>query len=210
MSRDVKLSLEAMRAHSLAADAPLGADGSNLAAVINRWRSSDPDKQDRLETEVRTCMPEIKRVFAPASANGAKTSFHLEFEQADGQRFDAAHVSDGVLFFTALVAHIVDAGPGALILIEEPENSIHPRRLHDVVDLMRRMRDERGYQFLVATHSTVLLDEFRDEPEAILLFRRGPNGTVVRSLDKVDQLRDALEKTEPGVMLANGFFSEPF
>jgi predicted ATPase len=209
-SHDVKLSLDALRADSGDANAPLGVDGSNLAAVVNRWRSGDPDRSEEFENVIRTYVPEIRRVLAPATQNGSSTHFHLEFEHNDAQKFDARHVSDGVLFFAGLVAHVIDAGDGALILMEEPENSIHPRRLHEVVELFRKLVADKKCQFIIATHAPALLDEFRDQPEAILLFRRRPNGTVVRPLTKVPELMGALEKTKPGEMLASGFFNDGF
>ncbi|MGH7436580.1 MAG: AAA family ATPase [Polyangiaceae bacterium] len=209
-SHDVKLSLDALRVDSVVADAPLEIDGANMAAMVNRWRSGQPERSDEFEAVLRTYLPEIRRVLAPAVRNGRETHFRLEFEQTDGEKFDAQHVSDGVLFFAGLVAHVIDAGPGALILLEEPENSIHPRRLHDVVELFKRLAAERQCQFIVATHSPVLLDEFRDEPEAVLLFRRSEQGTIVRQLSEVPELVDALGKTRPGEMLASGFFNDRF
>lgn len=215
-SRDVKISLTSVRADSLfGPDARLREDGSHLATVINVWRSAYPERAEQLEAILRTYLPEIRRVLAsPAPASGAtngngEAMVRLWFEQTDGERFDAMHVSDGVLFFTALAAQVIDAEERALIFIEEPEQSIHPRRLHDLVELLRDVGAKRGCQFIIATHSPVLLDEFRDEPEAILLFRRSEQGTVVRPLAEVETLRDALEKTRPGEMLASGFFNEP-
>ncbi len=210
-SHDIKLSLDALRADSPFAPEPLLAeDGTNLAAVINLWRGGYPTKAMHLDELMHSYVPEVKQVLALPIAGHNGTAVRLWFEHTDGNRFDAAHVSDGVLYFTGLVAHVLEAGPGALILIEEPENSIHPRRLHDIVELLRKLAHENGCQFIVATHSPVFLDEFRDDPDAILLFRRDREGTVVRRLTAVPKLREALGNTNPGDMLASGFFNEPF
>jgi predicted ATPase len=210
-SRDVQLSLDALRADSpFVPDPVLAADGTNLAAVINLWRSGYPTKAEQLDDLMHSYVPEVKQALALPVPGQAGTAVRLWFEHTDGNRFDAAHVSDGVLYFTGLVAHVIDAGPGALILMEEPENSIHPRRLHDIVELLRKLQDERGCQFIIATHSPVFIDEFRDDPDAILLFRREQDGTVVRRLTAVPRLCEALGKTNPADMLASGFFNEPF
>ena len=106
--------------------------------------------------------------------------------------------------------HAIEAEPGSLLFIEEPEQSIHPRRLGEIVELLRQVVAERKCQVVVVTHSPVLLDAFRDEPEAILLFRRGDTGTRVRSLTEIPALVDALKDAEPGEMLAQGFFEANF
>jgi predicted ATPase len=208
-SRDVKLSLPSLRADAELVPAPrMAGDGSNLAAVLGLWRGSDPDRAERLHDFLRLCLPEIKHALVkPAPTPGYQ---RLWVQQMDGEQFDAEHLSEGVLCFIALAMHAIDAEPGSLLFVEEPEQSIHPRRLGDLVELFRRLIHERKCQVVLATHSPVLLDEFRDEPEAILLMRRGDEGTRVKSLAELPVLLDALRAAEPGEMLANGFFNEPF
>ena len=93
----------------------------------------------------------------PANVDGFQ---RLAFRRTDGQEFDAQHISDGVLCFTALAMHAIDAPPGAVIFIEEPEQAIHPRRIHDLVELLRGFVHDRRSQFVIATHSRVQLDNF--------------------------------------------------
>ena len=128
------------------------------------------------------------------------------------KQFDALHISDGVLCFIALAMQVISAEPRTLLFIEEPEFSIHPRRIHDLVELFRTIVYERKCQIVITTHSPVLLHEFRDEPEAILLFRRDEvKGTRVNPLTDFQGLMEALRTREadPGDMLTNGFFNEP-
>lgn len=208
-SAEIKLSLGALRQDAEVVPTPrLGVDGSNLAAVLGLWRGSDPDRADHLHEFVRRSIPEIKHVFVKPSPQPAYQ--RLWFQQTDGQQFDAGHVSDGVLFFTALAMRAIEAEPGSLLFIEEPEQCIHPRRLGMIVDLFRQIVAERKCQIVVVSHSPALLDEFRDEPEAIVLFRRGENGTQVKQLAELPTLVEALRDAQPGEMLANGFFDAPF
>jgi predicted ATPase len=208
-SRSVKLSLDKLRADSLVGPADqLSSDGDGIAAAVGRWRGFEVDKAERLDAFLRGCAPELKRVLANASPSKPGWQ-RLWVEQADGTRFDAEHTSDGVLFMIGLAMHVLDAPREAVIFIDEPENSIHPRRLVDLVELLRKGVAEAGCQFVIATHSPVLLREFRDEPEAVLLFRRGDLGTEVTALSEVPRLVDALERSHPGELLADGFFNDP-
>jgi energy-coupling factor transporter ATP-binding protein EcfA2 len=195
-AREVKLSLGALRTDAPFENRPtLGSNGSNMASIVSLWRSSRPERAEALDEIMQKSIPEIRHVLAMPAPEGQ--AYRLWFRQTDDQMFDAFHVSDGVLLFTALAMHAIDAGPGSLIFIEEPEHSIHPTRLHEIVELLRRMVQEKGCQFVIATHSPVLLTEFRDEPEAILLFRRGAEGTLVTQLSEVPRLVDALRKADP-------------
>ena len=206
-AREVKLSLDALRRESkVRPDPKLEPNGDGLPAVIGLWKGSDPEKAQELDDFVRRAIPEIKRTLVkPAPGEGLQA---LWIEQTDGQQFPAQEVADGVLFAIGLTAHAIATGEGALLLIEEPEQMIHPRRLSLVVDLFRRLASERACQLIFATHSPVMLDEFRDEPESILLFRRGPAGAEVHKLSEQPKLMAELESLQPGELLAQGFFNE--
>lgn len=208
-AHDIKLSLKALQQDATVVPTPeLGPDGSGLAAVLALWRGSEPERSDRLDKFLQSCMPGVRRALVKPAPQPSYQ--RLWIEQTDGQLFDASHLSDGVLFFTALAMHIISAEENALFLIEEPELAIHPRKLGDIVNLLRKAVEEQHCQFIIATHSPVLLNEFRNEPEAIVLFQRGEKGTKVKPLSEIPELVETLEKSDPGAMLADGFFNHPF
>jgi predicted ATPase len=205
--RMVKLSLDALRRPApVVAEPALDLEGAGLAAVLGFWRGASDPKAQELDDFLARSMPEIRRaIVKPGPAPGTQ---QVWVRQQDGEEFPATEVADGVLFAIGLAAHAILAGSESLLLVEEPEQCIHPRRLGDVVDLFRRVVSERMCQIIIATHSPILLDEFRDEPECILLFRRGPGGTLVNPLTKFPTLVDSLRDVRPGELLAQGFFNE--
>ena len=208
-AREIKLQLSVLRQDAEVVPEPrLGSDGSGLASVLGLWRGSDPDRAEQLHEFIRRCLPEIRHVFVKPSPSPAHQ--RLWVQQNDGEQFDADHVSDGVLFFLALAMHAVEAQPGSILFVEEPEQCIHPRRVGMIMELFRQVVAQRGCQVVVVTHSPVLLNELRDEPESIVLFRRGDQGTRVKQLTEMPHLIDALRDAEPGEMLANGFFDAAF
>ncbi|MGC9983487.1 MAG: ATP-binding protein [Polyangia bacterium] len=205
-ARFVQLSLVALRKDAFVErDLALDSSGLGLAAVVGKWRGAQPDKTKRLEDFVHKCIPAIQNVFVkPGDMPGTQG---LWIRQEDDQEFDARHVSDGVLLCTALAAHILSAERGTLIMVEEPELGIHPPMLHELVELIRRMVAEYECQFLLTTHSRVLVDEFRDEPDAILRFRRTKDGTLVQRASDVPALLEALESSTPGDLLQSNLFN---
>ena len=108
--------------------------------------------------------------------------------------------------FTALAMHIIDGGRSTPLFIEEPERSIHPRRLREIINLVRAAVHHQGCQVLLTTHSPVVLDMFRDEPESIVLLRAGKRGTEVRRCTDAPKVMDALQDSSPGELLETGFF----
>jgi energy-coupling factor transporter ATP-binding protein EcfA2 len=202
-----------LKVDDLRADSPLlprttvEPSGLRLASLIARWQLGSPSKIVEYNEIVRRCIPEIKTVVVHCEVQG---HVRLAFEHVDGEVFDASQVSDGVLIFAGLIAHALEAPKNGLVLLEEPERGIHPRRLADLVDLLRTLTHERGTQFVLATHSPALLDVFRDEPEAILAFRRTPQGTAVQPVSKMTDLAETLARADLGSLLANGVFNEDF
>jgi predicted ATPase len=97
----------------------------------------------------------------------------------NGFTMPANQASSGVrlmLFFLALVHH---PNRPNLILLEEPENGIHPRRLADVMKLLRSILSGNNQHFIpqvvLSTHSPYLLDSVSLDTDQVLVFRRGEN-----------------------------------
>lgn len=94
--------------------------------------------------------------------------------------------SDGAVLLLGFLALTHSQDPPGMLLIEEPENGIHPKRLIEVAKLLRQFveREENAPQIIMTTHSPYLLSEF--QPEEVTLMRRQPDGSA-----KAFPLRDA-------------------
>lgn len=203
-ARRVQLRVDCLRADTPLSEESMAADGTNLAGLVARWNLTAPATFDRLNEVLRRCIPEVRRV----SARPVGRELRLQVEQQDGEVFDAAAVSDGVLVFVGLVAQVLQGPPRGLMLIEEPERGIHPRRLADLVDVLRALVHDQGTQFVLGTHSPALLNCFHDEPEAIVALRRGRHGTVAARATDLPDVLETLRRADPGELLASGAFHE--
>ena len=121
----------------------------------------------------------------------ASDSRRIDLVVDGGLRVAPESVSSGVrllLFFVALAFH-----PNApdLILVEEPENGIHPERLKDIVGILRRITegafDGKPKQVIVSTHSPYLVDNLNLEKDALLVFSRAADGS--RGVEQADPTR---------------------
>ena len=74
-----------------------------------------------------------------------------------------------LLHLTALAS----TDTGDVIAIDEPENALHPRAIKTLLPLMREWSKRRGVTVLLATHSPVIIDAFRECPEKLYVMEPG-------------------------------------
>lgn len=90
---------------------------------------------------------------------------------SEGKRFSLRELSDGTLRLLALTVLCNDPDQTGTLLLEEPENGIHPFRVKLLVSLLRSMATdfnqpprpgERLRQVLVTSHSPALVSQLED------------------------------------------------
>ena len=106
-------------------------------------------------------------------------------------------VSSGTLRILALMTALLGEPEANLIGIEEPENYVHPAALSAFVEHLLDARER--VQFMVTTHSPLLLD-FLGDPAAVSVVRRGDSeGTTVVKENNPDNVRRALDASGFGL-----------
>jgi len=112
-----------------------------------------------------------------AVATAAAALAPLAHARNDNAYTVRALVSDGTLRLLALTIPAYLKDLRGVFLIEEPENGIHPKRLKDVLSILRELITEQSHtQVLMTTHSPYVLDEFK--PEEVTLCKKGADGAV--------------------------------
>lgn len=175
-----------LRAPSALMVAPeLGERGENFSAVLDWISGRQPGLFRAINEELRRVLG-VDGCTTQVTQQGRKVAAIIEGDQS----FPADVISDGVLLYLGLttVAHLV--GKQSLLIIEEPENGIHPRRLKALLEQIRRIATA-GTQVILTTHSPLILDEFSDEPESVVVFERDEKGTHVKQLAE-KEMRDVL------------------
>jgi len=181
----------------------LGANGSNLAGVLDRLRDLAPERFERLNEEIHTCLPEFDRVLFDTPAQGHRT--FLLRSSREHHRVPASALSDGTRLVVAILtlAHISEPPP--LVCLEEPDRGIHPRLLRNVRDAMYRLaypeqfgEDRSPTQVIATTHSPYLLDLYRDHPEEVVIAQRDVDGAHFERLSDRTELAEVLRETHLG------------
>jgi len=168
----------------------LRADGSNATSVLQEIERHDPAGVERIGQILASIVPNTKRV--RTIKHGKKLS--LEFTQEWGQKkrlnFEAFSMSDGTLRALGLLTAVYQRPAPSLMVVEEPEASIHPGALGAILDLLRHA--SRSIQLVVTTHSPEVLDAkwIRDNHLRIVSWQDG----ATRVTPVSDTSREAIQK----------------
>jgi predicted ATPase len=167
----------------------LDASGSNLIAFYFYVYNNYEANANSIQSALSLCIPEITSFRTPPLQG--ENTLGLKFFTKQEKAFWASEVSEGVLYFLILLCIINQPNPPKLLLLEEPEKGIHPRRIREVMDFIFRLAEEKDVQIILTTHNEHVLDEFATRPEAVFVFDKDEEGaTYVRNLQ-----RDIIEPT---------------
>lgn len=126
---------------------------------------------------------------------GALTLSSIDVWRSDGTRHDLREASSGEIsiltVFLSIAAHLRD---GSLVLVDEPETSLHPEWQSKYVHLMREVfATYSGCHFIFSTHSPLIVADL-------------PEGSWVYSMDRASSVStDELLGRSPDYVMARAF-----
>ncbi len=157
---------------ALRAPAPLIPDGQPVRFADDRGRGL-PAIYDALQTRdiqlIADLNRDLQRLFpAFKSLRLRNTDAQQKAIGAvlqDGTEVAASELSEGKLYYLALAA-LPHLDPTPLVLIEEPENGLHPARIADVMRVLRAVSETT--QILMATHSPLVINELEGHEVSVI------------------------------------------
>jgi len=155
----------------------VGEKGEGLPAIYEAILSRDRAAFDEIEAGVRRHFPTVKGIWLPTSSGSKKA---LGVTLNNGTRVHADVMSEGLLYWLAF-AVLPHVDPTAILLIEEPENGLHPSRIAEVMKVLRAVSSRM--QVILATHSPLVINELGPE-EVTILTRDDKTGTRATRMDR--------------------------
>ena len=133
-------------------------DGSNAASVLQELLRGEGSSAIKTEINriLESIVPATKTVSPKKHGNKLSMSFSQEWGERKKLTFDAFNMSDGTLRSLGLIMAVFQKPSPSILVIEEPEATIHPGALGAVLDLIRKAT--KTMQVVVTTHSPDLLD----------------------------------------------------
>lgn len=154
-----------------------GPRGEGLAAVYDALLSRRLEAFLEISKRFTTLFPTARSIQLTNPTNITKA---LGVELTDGRSVGAAQLSEGMLYWLAF-ATLPYLAPTPIILIEEPENGLHPSRIGEVMRVLREISNTS--QIIIATHHPLIINEL--QPDEVTLITRTPEkGTIATPMSK--------------------------
>lgn len=162
----------------------LRSDGSNAASVLQELTTRGADAavtRQEIHDFLEAIVPETKSVKPKKHGNKLSMSFSQQWSGDKKLSFDAFSMSDGTLRSLGLILAVFQKPSPSVLVIEEPEATIHPGALGALLDLIRRA--SKTMQVLVTTHSPDLLDAkwITDDNLRIVSWQEGASHVLLPS-----------------------------
>jgi predicted ATPase len=135
-------------------------EAQNLFSVLYQIRLEQPDWFERILDALRSAFPGFDRLEFPVVAGG-QVILAWYHDAYQGRPFFANELSAGTLRFLHLVTLLLTPKSPTLILIDEPEDSLHPELVRLVAQLLLEAAERT--QLIVATQSASLLQWLKPE-----------------------------------------------
>ena len=169
--------------------------GRLTPALLDYLLRRDRKRFDAFVEAMRGLVPGLEEV--EIATPDSKTR-RIDLVIEEGLRIPAGQASAGLrllLFFVSLAYH---PSPPRLMLLEEPENGVHPKRLEDVIRLLREITQgkhgEHAAQVILTTHSPHLLDYVDPNQDQVLVFRRNDDGSRTAEPVDAERLKNFLDE----------------
>jgi predicted ATPase len=158
--------------------APTGAD---LSQVLHYHYNNDRERFDAYEEAVRRVLQEVDMIETPIA--GQMTTARIRF-RGSPVKFELAALSSGIREILTLVAAAQFSQPGSLILVEEPENHLHPAAQKALCAVFQELAEREGKQFVLTTHSEFIFGQF--PPAQSIFIDRAGSGSQATPLENMD------------------------
>lgn len=189
-------------------DKLLAEDGGNWASVIKALRRSAAGRGglERLYEAMRAIVPGFVEVNVAAVGNYLVPRFRFAATGSDVVEFDASQLSDGTLRVFGILLALYQTPAPRLLIIEEPEQTVHPGVLGVLADAVREAGEQT--QIILTTHSPNFVDHFLPEEVRVVSLTHGLTRVALVKRTQVEAVKRRLMALSD-FMEAEGLQSEP-
>jgi predicted ATPase len=197
------------RPDSFTAPTTMTPEGAHLPAALNQLARhngnganghSDDVKESAVLASVANRLAELIEDVREVRVNRDETRqlFTVEVTTRDGTIHPASALSDGTLRFLALAVTEFDRQSGGVLCFEEPENGIHPRRIHSMLRLLQDIatdtdspvdEDNPLRQVIINTHSPSVVLQTPEDSLLVAELAEGVRTTDDKSKKSVMRFR---------------------
>ena len=160
-------------------------DGSNAAAVLREMSRKSKDTDDKVCRLLSKVVPGVSAVEYRSLGQKETLTFKQDIGANWPWNFDALNMSDGTLRALGILLAIYQPSVPALVVIEEPEATIHPAAMDVLVQILKD--GQHRTQVLVTTHSPDVLDNKAIPEDCILAVENHRGKTLIGTLGRLSR-----------------------
>jgi len=170
----------------------LKSDGSNSASVLQELIERT-ERSERIRNDIynflEAIVPNTKSVRPKKHGNKLSMTFVQQWDDDKKLTFDTFSMSDGTLRSLGLILAVFQQPTPSVLVIEEPESTIHPGALDAMLDLIQHA--SKRMQVVVTTHSPDILDAkwISDENIRVVSWEQGASHVLMLSEATKETLR---------------------
>ena len=154
--------------------------GKNLPALVDWLMNHHNSKWEQVLDSMRQIIPGLINISTGYLHN--KTLGLFFEEEGFGRAWNSEEVSDGTLLTLTMLSAIVDPRK-TLVVLEEPENSVHPWILRAIYNFLQNLSQEKNV--LITTHSHIIIDSVH--PDKIWTISRKEGVSKLNRLVDLDE-----------------------
>lgn len=173
--------------------------GEHLPWLLERFIQEEFDQYEKWVAHIRKALPDIVSVVTVERPEDRHRYIMVKYE--GGLTLPSWAVSEGTMRILALtLIGFVKHEEGCILMVEEPENGIHPQAVEVVVQALKYTF---GTQVIISSHSPVVLSMLN--PEDLLCFQRtSEKGVRIIPGELHPSLQDWQNRVSLGTIFASG------
>ncbi len=183
-------------------EATLGMYGENLPVLLRDLQAENgEDRLRSIVANLRRVVPGFQNVEAVKTDYEGRWTFRIKEERIPGH-ITPTSASDGTIRLLATMVATSGSLDKTLIVIEEPENGVHPHLFEYLTKIFRETSEET--QVIATTHNPMFLDHLN--PEEVFLCGKTKGLSRIRRADDVKEIRSFQKHFSLGELWVQGTF----
>ncbi|MEM6647760.1 MAG: AAA family ATPase [Bacteroidota bacterium] len=171
-------------------------DGSGAVEVLDALKTGDrEDLFDEIERLFSSLIPEAKKISFVPTVGGKRLQVR---EKHIDKPILLSELSEGTRLVLTILTILHQENAPQVIGLEDIDRGLHPRLYEQVIQLCRRITEEKDVQIIATTHNPYLVDQFKDHEEAVLIVEKTNGETTFTPLsERIAKFKDVDDADMP-------------
>lgn len=151
--------------------------GRNLIPVLQSWKNAPRRNRGQFDWVLQQAIRAFPDVIADLEFDndGSAHLFPVDSSSADDTL--PLHLApDGLIRGLLVLTAVAGAPNGTVVAIDDFEEALHPHAIRSILASVREWSAEHDLTVILTTHSPVVLNGFRDEPDQVFVLGHGQAG----------------------------------